>query len=262
MLPSLDVPQALYRFYDRSGRLLYIGITMDLGGRWGAHNRDKPWWREVASATVEHYPSREAVLAAEKAAIKAERPVHNVVHNKTPRTSDLFESGAPEGSGMWRFASRESGYIRTVPLWLYWEVEADSVSDDYDPDEMDAVEVWNEWRRRYPPTPDEFFGPTTKRISWYVEGGGVFDSAPGQDHRGVSYVPDGDFLTWFTWPVDPRTGESLQWLRLPVVDKLWRSAASRRVTTKGGFIQEATGWKPSPLQPFVDVAQLEQMSRL
>ncbi len=74
-------PQALYRFYDNHGHLLYIGITMDLGSRWYAHDRGKPWWTDVASATVEHYPSRDAVLAAEAAAIQRERPLWNVMHN-------------------------------------------------------------------------------------------------------------------------------------------------------------------------------------
>ncbi len=262
--PVADIPQSLYRFYDTNGRLLYIGITMDLGGRWGSHNRDKPWWRSVARATIEHHPNREAVLAAERAAIIAEKPAYNVIHNQGAGRArrDQFEPKTPAGSGMWQFTNRESGYTRTVPLWLYWEVEGDPLSDNYDLDDLDAVEMWNEWRRQYPPDADEFFGPTTKRIWWYIDGGGVCESAPGQDLRGSRYVPEDDFLTWYTWPVNPQTGELLQWLRLPVVDKLWRTARARGTTTKGGFIQEATGWKPSPLQPFVDVAQLEQMSRL
>ena len=42
-------------------------------------------------------------------------------------------------------------------------------------------------------------------------------------------------------------GERLNWLLLPVEDKLWNA----KQANKGGFIQEATGWKPSILQPFV-----------
>jgi hypothetical protein len=39
----------------------------------------------------------------------------------------------------------------------------------------------------------------------------------------------------------------MNWFMLPVVDKLWNSERF----DKGGFIQEATGWKPSILQPCI-----------
>lgn len=38
---------------------------------------------------------------------------------------------------------------------------------------------------------------------------------------------------------EAKTDNPLNWLGLPVVDKLWRS----RRANEGGFIQEATGWK-------------------
>lgn len=74
-------PQALYRFFDEAGDLLYVGVTADLGGRWKAHSKDKPWWSDVRSCTVEPHPDRAAVLAAERSAIESERPRYNVVHN-------------------------------------------------------------------------------------------------------------------------------------------------------------------------------------
>ena len=48
------------------------------------------------------------------------------------------------------------------------------------------------------------------------------------------------------------TGEELNWLTLPVVDKLW----NRKRADKGGFIQEATGWKPAIFQPYVYLPSL------
>jgi len=41
--------------------------------------------------------------------------------------------------------------------------------------------------------------------------------------------------------------EPLDWLTLPVVDKLWNA----RRADKGGFIQVATQWKPAILEPYV-----------
>lgn len=74
-------PHALYRFYGRAGVLLYIGLTMDPSGRWAAHSKDKPWWLDVHDIKIEHYPDRTSVELAERQAIVAERPVHNVTHN-------------------------------------------------------------------------------------------------------------------------------------------------------------------------------------
>jgi hypothetical protein len=47
-----------------------------------------------------------------------------------------------------------------------------------------------------------------------------------------------------------------------VIDKLWRVDLPPHVATKGGFIQEATGWKPSPLQPYINLRQLAAMAEM
>lgn len=86
---------ALYRFYDIDGRLLYIGISLNPGSRWKQHRDDKPWWHDVAQVTVERLPSRQVALAAEQAAIVAERPRYNIIHN---RSSDRIESTGGWGS--------------------------------------------------------------------------------------------------------------------------------------------------------------------
>ncbi|CUM35746.1 hypothetical protein BN2537_457 [Streptomyces venezuelae] len=61
-----------------------------------------------------------------------------------------------------------------------------------------------------------------------------------------------DFLTHYTHPAYAVTGQRVNWLRLPVVDPGWNATASN----KGGFIPQATGWKPSPLQSTMDVRQI------
>ncbi len=71
---------ALYRFFAADGTLLYIGLTMNPGTRWKAHSKDKPWWTEVANVTVEVYPDRRSVEAAEVSAIKSEKPKYNIAH--------------------------------------------------------------------------------------------------------------------------------------------------------------------------------------
>lgn len=75
--PCMAGHHLLYRFYDRSGRLLYIGITWTPRERWRRHRRLKDWWPEVASVTVECFPAEWLALNEELRVIKAERPVHN-----------------------------------------------------------------------------------------------------------------------------------------------------------------------------------------
>lgn len=89
---------ALYRFYDAGDQLLYIGITANIGSRFKQHAGDKPWWTEVHRITLEHYATREDVLTAETAAIVAEHPRYNVVHNRNrpdPRPIRLPKAPMP-----------------------------------------------------------------------------------------------------------------------------------------------------------------------
>ncbi|MFE3206165.1 hypothetical protein [Embleya sp. NPDC059237] len=81
-------------------------------------------------------------------------------------------------------------------------------------------------------------------------GEGTFEAAPFETTP-VSPIRE-DFLSFFTWPTHARTRERVNWLRLPVADGQWNDER----TTKGGFIQEALGWKPSPLIASVDITQL------
>lgn len=87
-----DEPHALYRFYGAGGTLLYIGITNEIPRRLKQHNKDKPWWLGVSRIDVEHYPTRHAVLEAERRAIMAEKPLYNQVHNQGAPWEDTHEA--------------------------------------------------------------------------------------------------------------------------------------------------------------------------
>lgn len=71
----------LYRFYSKTGQLLYVGITMNPPQRFRDHRDSKEWWDQVAGITVESYDTRKDLAEAEKRAIRVERPQHNIVHN-------------------------------------------------------------------------------------------------------------------------------------------------------------------------------------
>jgi hypothetical protein len=68
----------LYRFFNDLGQLLYVGISARGPKRWSEHGRDRPWWHEVRSSTIEHFANRNDALQAESEAIKSERPLYNV----------------------------------------------------------------------------------------------------------------------------------------------------------------------------------------
>lgn len=93
-------PHALYRFYDRHGALLYVGITATLPERLKAHRDEKPWWCDVADIKVEHFPDRRSVIEAEKKAIRTENPRHNVQHNGARTGQTFTETGAPARFGI------------------------------------------------------------------------------------------------------------------------------------------------------------------
>jgi predicted GIY-YIG superfamily endonuclease len=79
-LPDLyDRPTAVYRLYDATGQLLYLGITWNLEARWTSHRQKKHWWPQVVRREVVWCVDRRAALAAEWTAITGEKPLHNII---------------------------------------------------------------------------------------------------------------------------------------------------------------------------------------
>jgi hypothetical protein len=74
---EIDERTALYRLYDARGVLLYVGISGDPEFRFTQHEKEKPWWRDVARRDIEWFEARPGAAAAEVAAIKIGRPRHN-----------------------------------------------------------------------------------------------------------------------------------------------------------------------------------------
>ena len=68
---------ALYRMFDGSGQLLYVGISVNIGSRFDNHGRDKEWWHEVRTITVTPLPDRVDAVAAERRAVSLEQPLYN-----------------------------------------------------------------------------------------------------------------------------------------------------------------------------------------
>lgn len=84
----MTVDQYLYRYFGADGTLLYTGVSDDWTRRLRQHWLGKQWAADILGVTLETYPNRLAVLAAERKAIRAEKPLYNIQHN--------HHGGAPE----------------------------------------------------------------------------------------------------------------------------------------------------------------------
>jgi len=77
-------PTTLYRYYDTAGALLYVGITEHPLARADSHANASTWWPKVATARFEQFPTRDEASAAEREAIRVERPLHNNLRYPLP----------------------------------------------------------------------------------------------------------------------------------------------------------------------------------
>lgn len=76
---------AVYRLYDVTGVLLYVGQCMYPKRRFADHAKDQKWWPDVACWRVEWWPSRAAAMREEARVIQFENPLHNTMHQLAPR---------------------------------------------------------------------------------------------------------------------------------------------------------------------------------
>jgi excisionase family DNA binding protein len=86
----------LYRHFDRTGKLLYVGISLNHVARLSQHKK-APWVERIARVEIEEHPSRADALDAEKAAIRSEAPEFNKQHKALPKpTVSPREVGIPK----------------------------------------------------------------------------------------------------------------------------------------------------------------------
>ena len=78
----------VYRCFDGSGGLLYVGMTNNLVRRIRTHQRSQ-WIWDVEALTAETYPDRTTAAAAERLAIRTENPRWNVKQSLAERSALL-----------------------------------------------------------------------------------------------------------------------------------------------------------------------------
>jgi excinuclease UvrABC nuclease subunit len=77
---STKNPCYLYRHFDKSGNLLYIGISMSVLNRIIQHERSAKWFSNLGHITIQEFESRALAEQAERIVIKTEKPPYNIVH--------------------------------------------------------------------------------------------------------------------------------------------------------------------------------------
>jgi hypothetical protein len=119
---KVSLPTALYRHFDCQGVLLYVGVTDSPGARWNSHQRNSSWAKDVDPGRTQFkwYPDRQTAEAAERAAINAERPLHNRVHAWRPPAQRAVRRRAEGAERQEDRHTRPARIIRPNPPEL-WE---------------------------------------------------------------------------------------------------------------------------------------------
>lgn len=111
---------AVYRAYDRNGRLLYIGATTRVKDRLDCHRSQSWWYRLVARFEIESHPTAAAAFAAEAQAIRDEAPAFNRTHTGSYASRPLMDEDVRAcrdwiGDELWR--------VGKLPVSLRWIAE-------------------------------------------------------------------------------------------------------------------------------------------
>jgi hypothetical protein len=150
-------------------------------------------------------------------------------------------------AGNWKMSQLHGGqFVSIVDLWLYPELECSSCVQDCDADGPAQLKYYVEYiKRKYP----AWWESDAVPIYWSGRGEGsdqIFEEAPcGNEwmHARLDLEPK-SILTEYSVPYDIRTGEPINWWRLPVRN------------TRFPEFAKALGWLPSPFQQFAPLRSI------
>jgi predicted GIY-YIG superfamily endonuclease len=119
--------ETLYRFFDKDGQLLYVGISNSWTQRLKQHYKDSDFFEKATFITLRHYESRHEVEAAEKIAIQTEGAIYNKAFNPNYEDTQthfqkikqwVYTRTAPDKQheGMVR---ELKDFFETDPHWIY-----------------------------------------------------------------------------------------------------------------------------------------------
>lgn len=98
------LPHDVYRVFDASGALLYVGCSVNVFARLKEHRKWAEWWPEAVRGSVHRYPNRLHALGVEARAIR----------NECPRDNKVLEAH-------WGRHSGDPLAVLEEPMALTWE---------------------------------------------------------------------------------------------------------------------------------------------
>lgn len=93
-------PISVYRCFDASGRLLYVGQSINPAGRL-RDEHSRRFSGQLTTITITWHRTKDEALAAEKEAIQSDRPLYNI-------SPGITRSGLP------RFRTADGSFDRTA----------------------------------------------------------------------------------------------------------------------------------------------------
>ena len=87
--------QNLYRHFDGSGTLLYVGVSLNAAARLAQHKDHSGWFDTIAEVKIQKFETRQEALAAEFIAVQKENPVYNKRLKKKWRQPEPDDDAAP-----------------------------------------------------------------------------------------------------------------------------------------------------------------------
>jgi len=128
---------AVYRMYDHSGRLLYIGMSGRAGRRFDEHAK-KRWFPLVSTITLEWHDTHAAAVLAEKRAIADEQPRYNIAGSPfamKKRAASRRSSAASEDSAVAPTVTSLLADVLAVfaeqERHLHWDVIAERLDAEF-----------------------------------------------------------------------------------------------------------------------------------
>lgn len=145
----------LYRHFDKDGALLYVGISLNAVQRLAQHRDASHWFADIASVKVEWFADRKEALAAERAAITAENPQHNLYR---PTVKEVAESRAED--------SRQDLVRRLVQFNPLYAPE--NVASILNTTKPDVERLLNSGELGFVMVPNARYGPRRRITGWQL----------------------------------------------------------------------------------------------
>lgn len=117
-----DEPCYLYRHFDATGVLLYVGISLSAINRLKEHKVGSHWFESIKQVSIETFPTRSEALLAEKKAISAENPKHNIQGRRSLKIEEAIAKAFAyqQNNSLPHQRTRDELIRRTVSMQLVY----------------------------------------------------------------------------------------------------------------------------------------------